>query len=159
MRLRRHSTGAWEIRDLHPLLSALLADLSRAASRHDGARRRLYPEPAAAEHADIRNDWKEHVQPGLERLFASSREIVAGDLKASDGEVSPGRVVIPFSHVDAWLNTLNQARLAIVEENGFGEEDLDHREPPDVSTSRGMDLLKVHFYAHLQELLVGVADQ
>ena len=52
------------------------------------------------------------------------------------------------------LNTLNQARFVVVEENRFGEDDLSGGEPPDLSTRRGLSLLKVHFYAHLQELLV-----
>jgi hypothetical protein len=68
------------------------------------------------------------------------------------------RLLIPSDHVDAWLNCLNQARLIIVEENRFTEADMDHREPPDLSTRRGLALLKVHFYAHLQEALVEVAS-
>ena len=67
------------------------------------------------------------------------------------------RCVIPRAHIDAWLNALNQARLVIVEENKFGERELSGAEAPDLSTRRGLSLLKVHFYAHLQELLVEAA--
>jgi hypothetical protein len=66
-------------------------------------------------------------------------------------------VVIPGTHLEAWLNALNQARLVIVEESNFSEADLDHREPPDLDTRRGLSLLKIHFYGHLQELLVEAA--
>lgn len=156
MRFRRASTDSWELRDIHPLFASLLTELPKAASRHKKAQARLYPDPIGGEdHAEFRRDWKEHVRPELERLFASSREIVARDLSALGGNGT--KLVIPSGHLEAWLNALNQARLVIVEESNFSEADLDHREPPDLATRRGMALLKMHFYAHLQELLVEAA--
>ena len=156
MRFRRASTDSWELRDIHPLFVSLLTELPKVASRHKKAQARLYPDPIGGEdHAEFRRDWKEHVRPELERLFASSREIVARDLSALGGNGT--KLVIPSGHVEAWLNALNQARLVIVEESNFSEADLDHREPPDLATRRGMSLLKMHFYAHLQELLVEAA--
>ena len=156
MRFRRASTDSWELRDIHPLFASLLTELPKAASRHKKAQARLYPDPIGGEdHAEFRRDWKEHVRPELERLFASSREIVARDLSELGGNGT--KLVIPSGHLEAWLNALNQARLVIVEESNFSEADLDHREPPDLATRRGMALLKMHFYAHLQELLVEAA--
>jgi hypothetical protein len=156
MRFRRASTNSWELRDIHPLFVSLLTELPKVASRHKKAQARLYPDPIGGEdHAEFRRDWKEHVRPELERLFASSRDIVARDLSALGGNGT--KLVIPSGHVEAWLNALNQARLVIVEESNFSEADLDHREPPDLATRRGMSLLKMHFYAHLQELLVEAA--
>jgi hypothetical protein len=156
MRFRRASTDSWELRDIHPLFASLLTELPKAASRHKKAQARLYPDPIGGEdHTEFRRDWKEHVRPELERLFASSREIVARDLSALGGNGT--KLVIPSGHLEAWLNALNQARLVIVEESNFSEADLDHREPPDLATRRGMSLLKMHFYAHLQELLVEAA--
>lgn len=156
MRFRRASTDSWELRDIHPLFASLLTELPKAASRHKKAQARLYPDPIGGEdNTEFRRDWKEHVRPELERLFASSREIVARDLSALGGNGT--KLVIPSGHLEAWLNALNQARLVIVEESNFSEADLDHREPPDLATRRGMSLLKMHFYAHLQELLVEAA--
>ena len=156
MRFRRASTDSWELRDIHPLFVSLLTELPKVASRHKKAQARLYPDPIGGEdHAEFRRDWKEHVRPELERLFASSRELVARDLSALGGNGT--KLVIPSGHLEAWLNALNQARLVIVEESNFSEADLDHREPPDLATRRGMALLKMHFYAHLQELLVEAA--
>jgi len=156
MRFRRASTDSWELRDIHPLFASLLTELPKAASRHKKAQARLYPDPIGGEdHTEFRRDWKEHVRPELERLFASSREIVARDLSELGGNGT--KLVIPSGHLEAWLNALNQARLVIVEESNFSEADLDHREPPDLATRRGMALLKMHFYAHLQELLVEAA--
>ena len=135
-----------------------MAELPKAAARHKKAQARLYPDPVGADgDAELRRDWKDHVRPELELLFASSRDIVARDL-ATLGRNGQGTcLVIPAGHLDAWLNALSQARLIIVEENKFTDADLDHREPPDLATRRGLSLLKVHFYAHLQELLVEAA--
>lgn len=158
MRFRRASTDSWELRDIHPLFVSLLTELPKVAGRHKKAQARLYPDPIGGEdHAEFRRDWKEHVRPELERLFALSRDTVTGDVSALDGHSHGGKLVIPRGHLEAWLNALNQARLVIVEESNFSEADLDHREPPDLATRRGMALLKMHFYAHLQELLVEAA--
>ena len=153
MRVRYHSDSL-EVCELHPLFAELLAELPRIAARHGKARARLYPDPfgGGASPEDLA-DWREHVEPGLERHFAGSRDVVASDLAAVAPAV-PARCVIPGRNIGAWLNTLNQARFVVAEENGFGEDDLSGGEPPDLSTRRGLSLLKVHFYAHLQELLV-----
>jgi len=158
MRLRRTSTNSWELRDIHPLLATFLTELPKVAARHKKAQARLYPDPiGGAAHAEFRRDWKEHVRPELERLFASSRDIVARDLSAPGGHNHGTKVAIPCAHLEAWLNALNQARLVIVEESNFTEADLDHHEPPDLATQHGLSLLKIHFYGHLQELLIEAA--
>lgn len=158
MRLRRTSTDSWELRDIHPLLATFLSELPKVAARHKKAQARLYPDPiGGVAHAEFRRDWKEHVRPELERLFASSRDIVARDLSAPGGHNHGTKLVIPCAHLEAWLSALNQARLVIVEESNFTEADLDHHEPPDLATQRGLSLLKIHFYGHLQELLIEAA--
>ena len=158
MRLRRASTDSWELRDLHPLLATFLTELPKVDARHKKAQARLYPDPIdGATDEEFRRDWKEHVRPELQRLFAASRDIVARDLSAPAAHNLGVKVVIPGAHLEAWLNALNQARLVIVEENNFSEADLDHRQPPDLATRRGLALLKMHFYAYLQELLVEAA--
>ena len=158
MRLRRTSTDSWELRDIHPLLATFLSELPKVAARHKKAQARLYPDPiGGVAHAEFRRDWKEHVRPELERLFASSRDIVARDLSAPGGHNHGTEVAIPCAHLEAWLSALNQARLVIVEESNFTEADLDHHEPTDLATQRGLSLLKIHFYGHLQELLIEAA--
>ena len=158
MRFRRASADSWELREIHPLFASLLVELPKVASRHKKAQSRIYPDPTGgAGDAQLRRDWKEHVRPELERLFATSRDIVARDTEGLGHNGQPNNLVISGDHLDAWLNALNQARLVIVEENKFSEADLDHREPPDLATRRGLSLLKIHFYAHLQELLIEAA--
>lgn len=159
MRLTRQSPDVLQLQDVPPLFAVLLADLPRIAALHEEARERLYPDPIGPNDAgdDLRSDWREHVVPELERLFASSREIAARDIAAMDVGAESASLSIPDKNIDAWLNALNQARLIIAGRNSFREEDLDAREEPDLSTARGLDLLRLHFYAHLQEVLVGVA--
>jgi hypothetical protein len=158
MRFRRHPSGSCELCDIHPLFAGLIEELPRTAGRHKKARRRLYPDPDSGEGgAALQRDWDEHVRPGLERLFATSREVVSRDIAAGTHGGNLDTLVVPAANIDAWLNALNQARLIIVEENNFAEDDLDQREAPDLATRRGLALLKVHFYAHLQELLVEAA--
>ena len=157
MRLRYHPDGV-ELYDIHPLFAELLADLPRVAARHEGAHARLYPDPFGADASqEDTADWREHVEPELAGHFASCREKVAADLLAHTAPGGKTSFYIKGAHLAAWLNALNQARLVIVEENKFGERDLSGSEPPDLSTRRGLSLLKVHFYAHLQELLIEAA--
>lgn len=156
MRFRRISADMWEFRDIHPLFAELLVELPRVLSRRDKAQGRLFPDPTGGDEDSVMcEDWREHVRPELERLFATNGELVERNLAAlgRDG-ASENRLPIPAVNIDAWLNVLNQARLIIVEENGFTEQDMDHCEPPDLTTRRGLALLKIHFYGHLQELLV-----
>lgn len=158
MRFRRASADSWELREMHPLFASLLVELPKVASRHKKAQARLYPDPTGGRgHEQLRRDWQEHVRPGLESLFSANRDVVARDIESLGRNGQGTKVVIPADHIDAWLNALNQARLVIVEENRFSETDLDHRELPDLATRRGLSLLKIHFYAHLQELLVEAA--
>lgn len=160
MRLRRLSPDAWEIQAMHPLFAGLLAELPDIAAAHHEARERLYPEPSLDEAAqELREDWREHVQPDLEHLFASNRELVRSDLAPMKDGHRGAKLVIPSKHIDAWLNALNQARFVTVAANRLTEADLDGREPPDLATPRGAALLRVHFYAHLQELLVEAASE
>lgn len=159
MRFRRLSSDAWEIHAIHPLFAGLLAELPGVAAEHDKARDRLYPDPTGDDGTeDLRDDWREHVQPDLERLFASSREIVLRDIAPLENGRRSGKVVIPQGHLDAWINVLNQARLVTVESHGLTERDLERREPPDLTNPQGLALLRVHFYAHVQELLVEAAS-
>ncbi len=158
MHFRRYSADAFELCDIHPLFMELLADLPHVAARHKKARARLYPDPFGEDASgEDHSDWDEHVRPELERHFTGTRERVAADLAALGSGARAACCLIPAGNIDAWLNALNQARLVIVEENGFGEAALSGAGPPDLLTQRGLALLKVHFYAHLQELLIEAA--
>lgn len=159
MQISRHSRDAWGVEAIPLFFAEALTDLPQRAERHQDAWSRLYPDPVRNEDADnLRQDWRDHVQPGLERLFATSREIVSADLASLRQQDGGLWLLIPDDHRDAWLNALNQARLVIAEENGFTEQDIQSRKLPDTSTPRGRDLLQMDFYAHLQMLLLETLD-
>jgi hypothetical protein len=154
MTLVTATNAVLEFGGIHPFFAGLLLELPRVAGQQVHAEQRLYPAPTASGEEDLCADWRELVRPELENLFASNRELVAQELAAWKNPESGTPLQVHRGHVDAWLNTLNQARLIIVEKNRFTEADLDTSLPPDLATRRGLALLKVHFYAHVQELMI-----
>ena len=61
---------------------------------------------------------------------------------------------IPQEHSEAWLNALNQARLAIAAKYDFTEAELcDHYRSP-IGSRRDLSLFQVNFYGFLQEFIL-----
>jgi len=153
MKLSATDDGALDLEEIPPFLFGLLtAAPARAASADPRVNDRFYPDPALDDA--LVDDWKSLVQPGLEETFLSAREVVAKDLRTASDNEGEHSMEIPPAHMDAWLNTLNQARLAIAAENSFGEADLAGEVVPDVSNPRSLALFQISFYGFLQECLV-----
>lgn len=153
----RSGYDTFELRDIHPFIAEMLREVPQWPGRNISPRslNRLFPAPTEdPADEDIRQDWRDLVQPGLETLFQSSRDVVAADLAAMQGNDGHLTLRLPAGHIDAWLNALNQARLILAEENAFTDEELSRPEPPDLETKRGLALFKIGFYAHLQEVLI-----
>ncbi len=148
-----------EISDLDPFLAELLRQIPASTKTEDcpRARERIYSAPADASQQEICAEWRLYVEPELRRLFQSATETVAGDLKQLNGRersVTNCTLRIPTQHADAWLNTLNQARLAIAARCGFTDTELcDHDRSP-VGSRRDLSLFQINFYAFLQELIL-----
>ncbi|HEX8679971.1 MAG TPA: DUF2017 family protein, partial [Chthoniobacterales bacterium] len=91
------------------------------------------------------------------RLFRSSTETVAADLRPLNGSAKPFAnctLRIPVKHADAWLNALNQARLVIASKYDFTEAELsDHYRSP-IGSRRDLSLFQVNFYGFLQEFIL-----
>jgi len=102
-------------------------------------------------------EWKIYVEPELRRLFQSAREVVARDLKQLGEKEKPFANMslrIPRDHSEAWLNTLNQARLTIAAKYDFSESELcDHYCSP-IGSRRDLSLFQVNFYGFLQEFIL-----
>ena len=83
------------------------------------------------------------------------------DLRQLEQEEKPFANVslrIPHEHADAWLNTLNQARLAIAAKYDFTEAELsDHYRSP-IGSRRDLSLFQVNFYGFLQEFILREMD-
>lgn len=148
---------AIEISDLDPFLAELLRQIPASASTDDSpeAQQRLFSDPA--KQPEICREWKIYVEPELRGLFQSALETVAEDLQQLNGKEKSVRnctLRIPTPHADAWLNGLNQARLAIVARCNFTEGELsDHYRSP-IGSRRDLSLFQVNFYGFLQEFIL-----
>ena len=115
------------------------------------AQARLFPSPTLLDEETLQEDWKTYVHPDLKKHFQSARQVVEEDLKKMEMLETGAKLCIPSSHLDAWMNLLNQTRLAMVEVHRFSEEDLDSRLIDDDPTS---PMFRLHFYGYLQQSLV-----
>jgi Domain of unknown function (DUF2017) len=148
-----------EISELDPFLAELLRQIP-VSTKPDGAleaEARLFSSPAAREEKKLCAEWKLYVQPELRRLFRSATETVAADLEQLNGNekmLANCTLRIPAEHAEAWLNTLNQARLVIAAKNNFTDGELcDHYRSP-IGSRRDLSLFQVNFYGFLQELIL-----
>jgi hypothetical protein len=150
---------ALELSELDPFLAELLRQIPESTNTEDApaAKARIFGEPAAETEAELRQEWMLYVRPELQRLFQSATETVAADLKQLCGneKTFANRTLrIPAEHADAWLNALNQARLAIAAKNEFTDGELcDHYRSP-IGSRRDLSLFQVNFYGFLQELIL-----
>ena len=157
MKLTATEEGALDIEEIPAFLFRLLqAAPLRAASSDPRVESRFFPAPAQDEL--LVEDWKSFVQPELQAAFLSAREVVQADLRSASELKEGFSMEIPPNHMDPWLGTLNQARLAIAEENHFGEQDLSEEISPDTSDPRSISLFQINFYGFLQECLVKMQD-
>jgi hypothetical protein len=151
---------ALQISDLDPFLAELLRQIP-ASTNPEGmpaAEQRIFSAPAAdPNEKKLCEEWKTYVQPELRRLFQTSTETVTSDLAQLNGNEKSLRnctLRIPLEHADAWLNTLNQARLVIAAKYDFSESELnDHYHSP-VGSRRDLGLFQVNFYGFLQEFIL-----
>lgn len=149
-------------RQMHPLLAELVRTLPSLVdpdSLSPEAEQRFYPEPNRAEdQGQLRADWKAFVEPGLQEHFRSSRDVVAADLKNMVEKEDTYELTIPMKHADAWLNVLNQARLALAADLGFDDEVLSSQEPPDLVSEQGLTAFRINLYAFMQQCLIEQLD-
>jgi hypothetical protein len=87
---------------------------------HPAARERLFQSISRAEDPEADIEWEELVHDDIRAGFALARETVCEDLKtlrpmleSEDGSPRLYSMHIPGDHIDAWISTLNQGRLAI----------------------------------------------
>jgi hypothetical protein len=158
MDVRRRDNGL-EFSEIDPFLAELLRQIPESADVHDSAaaRARLFCAPVDESEPELRKEWKQLVEPELERLFRSSAETVARDLKQLCGKerTFANRILqIPNEHADAWLNALNQARLAIAARNDFTEGELGDCYRSPIGSRRDLSLFQVNFYGFIQEVIL-----
>lgn len=156
MRARLTDTDTIEVSGIGFIEGAILWRLAAAAdpSGSKAAEERLASSPSGGTEPGLDEDWKEHVLPELQTLFASAVEIVRFDLVGT--WLSPGTdasMRIPVKHVEAWLIALNQARLALAARHDLTEAAMTRRPPDDLQPAT-LARLFVDFFGGLQQLLL-----
>lgn len=155
----RRQNDCLEISELDPFLAELLRQIPESTSTEgaEAAEQRLFSSPAPASEREICAEWKLYVEPELRRLFQTATETVAADLKQLNGSTKPFAnctLRIPAENAEAWLNALNQARLAIAAKYNFTDGELcDHYRSP-IGSRRDLGLFQVNFYGFLQEFIL-----
>lgn len=155
--------GSLEISEIDPFLAELLRQIPESTQTEavPAAERRLFTAPAEPNEKEFCAEWKIYVEPELRRLFQSANETVEADLRQLDKHEKPFancNLRIPIAHSEAWLNTLNQARLALAAKYDFTEAELsDHYRSP-IGSRRDLSLFQVNFYGFLQEFILRELD-
>ena len=162
--------------ELEPFIILLLRELPAASDPgdHPAARARLFPVPSREPgEEELREDWRDLVEPDLAHLFLSARETVEEDLRGLEDVVSEGRkgglfgskepapyeptratLVVPAAHLEAWLNVLNQARLVIGARHQIGEGDINVRLEKLPEDDRLRMMVQMHFIEVVYHLLL-----
>jgi hypothetical protein len=152
------ASGHLVIAAIPELIAAMLEQLPGALhALPQEAEQRLYPDPSPDEPG-LAEDWKAHVEPGLQQLFLEAREVAAADVRGMTRDAGGATLKIPIGHADAWLNTLNQARLALAETYCFSEEELAARPAPPFDDNRALVRLQIDFFATIQECLLELTE-
>jgi hypothetical protein len=147
----------FQLRLIPPLLADLLKEIPNWTTEFSqNADERLYPLPTDdLLERELIKDWSAYIQPGLAEHFQSCRATVASDLaKMTQEKSGVFQLTIPFSHADAWINALTQARLAIATELGFTEEELSEKNEPELTNKRDFAAFQVNFYGFLTHYFV-----
>lgn len=154
MELRVTKNGTPSLRKITPYVFEMLQDIVKhASSDHPLAEGRFYPDPTTSDELLI-EDWKGLVQPELQAIFQSSRDVVQADLRRAVNRNELLSCDIPLHHVNDWLNALNQARLALAAEHQLTDAEMASDISPTQSQERAAVLIKMHCYAYLQEWLI-----
>ncbi len=118
-------------------------------------RERLLPE--AYDLADDEEQWREHATPELERLFMSRLQIVRKDLSGVRQMQGQERWVlaIPDTHHNAWIASLNAARLSLYVLNDLTKEHLERGGDRLCSEKQAEAIWRMNFLAEIQCVLMG----
>jgi Domain of unknown function (DUF2017) len=161
MVIRQRTGSAIEFAEIEPLEQELLWQIVSVfeAPPDPSVEDRLFSAPANETETEFLSDWSDYVQPELRRLFLSARTLVKEDLGAlQQGKGRRSRLKFPVEHGEAWLNTLNQARLALAARFHFTEAELSSHKLPRAFTKRDLVLVQINFYAAIQERIIDILE-
>ncbi len=124
-------------------------------SNDSRVRERLLPE--TYQDAEEEAQWRRHASPELERLFLSRAQIVRKDLAAMRQlkDLDSWVLVVPDTHANAWLASLNAARLALFLLSDLTATHLEREGAAKASEKQREAVARIHFLAELQAVLMG----
>jgi len=156
----------WVLTEIGDVEWFMLVQLPEAADASQSERgyRRLFPDLTdESEKPEIRDDWKQFVQPEIEDQFAREIQTVTHDLgTVEEIEGEQGAAVhqlrLPISHASTWYSVLNQARLILNEEHQIAELEqqllFGNRNPTDIDERKWLIMVQYRVYAAIQEFLL-----
>lgn len=118
-------------------------------------RDRLLPE--TYDSAEDEAQWRDHATPELERLFQSRLQIVRKDLAAVKklDAVDSWVLFLPDTHANAWLASLNAARLALFVLNDLKAHHMERGGEEGCSDKQIEAVWRIQFLAEIQCILMG----
>ncbi len=159
LEITRIEDGSFLIANVEPPLLEIFMAIPGAAEPEGSAAatERLFPDPATGrDAAGIREEWQEFIRPELQQWFENASATVEADLEPlQEGDI----MAIPVGHIDAWLNTLNQARLVLAARFNVGEGDMERPDSHLLESERDFAIFQIHFYGFLQECLIKGMDE
>lgn len=118
-------------------------------------RERLLPE--TYDSVEDEQQWREHATPELERLFMSRLQIVRKDLAAVRKleAVDSWVLFLPDTHGNAWLASLNAARLSLYVLNDLDASHLERDGDERCTEKQREAVWRIQFLAEIQCILMG----
>lgn len=159
--------GSLRMEKLDPFHAGLIQHIPESAdpSGCEHAMGRLFYSPANPNQsgaAEIADDWKQYVEPELQNLFESADKVVRDDILAmqidKNDEMPLFFLAIPHSHIQAWISTLNRARLVVAEVHRVTEEELEAVLPSHFESRRDLALFQIYFYGILLDFFLNGVD-
>jgi len=150
----RQPDGSVLVDHLSPLYADTLLRVPSLLDLEDPrVKKRLLPE--VYDDEDDEEQWKKYAGTEIESLFFDRKRALAKDLETMESRTAVRfRVTIANGHVKLWLQSLNAARLALFEQHGLTQEDMEI-DPADVGDEeKELALVRIHVLAHVQEVLI-----
>lgn len=150
----RQPDGSLLLDNLSPLYADTLLLVPSLLDLEDPrVKKRLLPE--VYEDEEDEEQWKRYAGTEIEHLFLDRKRALAKDLETLERRTMLRfRVSVANGHIRLWLQSLNAARLALFEQHGLTQEDMEV-DPADIADDeKELALVRIHVLAHVQELLI-----
>lgn len=158
MHITRIDSNTLEIGGITPGFAELLLQIPvRARIADPQVQARLYSTPTHGAEPECDQDWREHVEPDLREYFRSASDMVQEDLSRLVPSPEGGMTSLRLSlqRLNAWIHTLNQARLALAARHDLTEAVMERQSKPR-DEDAAMALIIVDMYAEILGIFIAI---